>query len=224
MAAASAVAVTLGVSLPLALTAAAATTGPIGTAAGFEDNDGNLAIDTPGQMDWNGFAPLTWTGTAPFRQSTATASGWAFSGFEDAQKSSSDTGFAGGTKQDADCAAVIGTSAPNKDDLKRIYIATKTVNGHVFLMLAWERIPQNSTSASAHVGFEFNQGHTGCGPGSDGLVRRTAGDLLIVYDFAGGSSAPVLTVRTWVTSPQSACDIGSDTPRARGHPSTTADR
>ena len=90
---------------------------------------------------------------------------------------------------------MITAKAPNKDDLKRIYLAQKTVisiraavNDHVFLMLAWVRIPQNTTSASAHIGFEFNKGDSElpCGPG--GLVNRVAGDMLIVYDFEGGST------------------------------------
>jgi hypothetical protein len=182
-------------------------TGPIGTAAGFEDDDGNLVVNST--MDWNGFSPVTWTGTAPYQSSSTKVNGWQFTGLTDAQKSNSDTGFAGGTKQDKDCPSVTGSSAPNKDDLKRIYVAHKTVNNHIFLELAWVRIPQNTTSPSAHVGFEFNQGTTACAAGSDGLVQRTPGDMLIVYDFEGGStSTPTLTVRRWVTS--GTCEISSD--------------
>jgi Prealbumin-like fold domain len=192
----------------------AASGGPVGTAAGFEDDDGNLAPQAPINFDWNSFAPTTWTGTAPFRQSAKTTAGWSFVGLEDAQATNSDTGFAGGTKQDDACATVGGSKAPNKDDLKRIYLSTKTVSGHVFLELAWVRIPQNTTSASAHVGFEFNKSQTACGPASDGLVTRTAGDMLIVYDFEGGSATPVLTLRRWVTS--GACEVGSSSPPCWG--------
>jgi Prealbumin-like fold domain len=196
--------------LVLALTASA---GPIGAASGFEDDDGNLAVNST--FDWNGFSPVTWTGTAPYQTASKIASGWAFTGLTDDQKSNADTGFAGGTKQDKDCASVIGSSSPNKDDLKRIYLASKTVNGHVYLNLAWVRIKQNTTSPSAHVGFEFNQGTTPCGSGSDGLVQRTAGDMLIVYDFEGSSTdVPTLTVRRWVTS--GACEISSDSPPCWG--------
>jgi hypothetical protein len=198
--------------LAAAVLSIAVAAGSIGTAAGFEDDDGNLAPEAPINFDWNSFAPTTWTGTAPFRQAVDTAGDWEFNGLEDAQKTNSDTGFAGGTKQDADCAKVIGSSAPNKDDLKRIYIAHKTVNDHIYLMLGWVRIPQNSTSSSAHVGFEFNQSNTACGGNSDGLVKRTAGDMLIVYDFEGGSAAPVLTVRRWVTSPPAACEVSNNNP------------
>jgi hypothetical protein len=110
----------------------------------------------------------------------------------------------------------VGTGkAPNKDDLKRYYLANTTAaNGDIFLALAWVRIPQNTTSASAHVGFEFNQGDTPCGAGSDDLVERTAGDLLIVYDFEGGSANPVITLREWVTS--GACEVGSSDPPCWG--------
>ena len=191
----------------------AAAAGPIGTASGFEDDDGNLAVNTT--FDWNGFSPVTWAGTAPSQTASKTASGWAFTGLTDAQATSSDSGFGGGTKQDANCASVIGTKSPNKDDLKRIYLSSKTVSGHVYLNLAWMRIPQNTVNASAHVGFEFNQGTTACGAGSDGLVQRKAGDMLIVYDFEGSSAgAATLTVRRWVTS--GACDIGSDSPPCWG--------
>ena len=101
---------------------------------------------------------------------------------------------------------MIGAKAPNKDDLKRVYLSTKNVGGNIYLNLAWVRIPQNTTSASAHVAFEFNKGSTPCASG--GLVNRTAGDMLIVYDFEGGGGAPVLTLRRWVTS--GACEISSN--------------
>jgi hypothetical protein len=182
--------------------------GPVGNASGFEDDDGNLAPQAPINFDWNSFNPTTWTGTAPNRQSSKVVSGWTFKGIEDAQATGSDTGFAGGTKQDQNCASVIGAKAPNKDDLKRIYLSTKNVGGDIFLNLAWVRIPQNTTSASAHVAFEFNKGSTSCGAGSGGLVHRTAGDMLIVYDFEGGATTPTLTLRRWVTS--GACEISSN--------------
>lgn len=193
----------LGVILAMTIPAIA---GPVGTASGFEDDDGNLAVDAT--FDWNGFAPTTWTGTAPFRQSDKVASGWTFKGIEDAQATTSDTAFAGGTKQDNNCPTVNTGKAPNKDDLKRIYLSTKVVSGDTYLNLAWVRIPQNTTSPSAHIGFEFNKGSTPCGASSDGLVQRTAGDMLVVYDFEGGSAdTPVITLRRWVTS--GPCEVGS---------------
>jgi hypothetical protein len=185
----------------------AALAGPVGTLSGFEDDDGNLVDNPAAGIDWNSFNPTTWTGTAPNRVSNKTALGWTFLGLEDAQKTGSDSAFAGGTKQDDNCASVIGASAPNKDDLKRAYMATATVGGHVFLNLAWVRIPQQTTSSSAHVGFEFNKAISGNCAGASGLVNRTAGDMLVVYDFEGGGGDPVITLRRWVTS--GACEVGS---------------
>jgi hypothetical protein len=217
IAALAAVALTLGLTLPLAATAAASP-GPVGNNSGFEDDDGNLAVNST--FDWNGFAPTTWTGTAPYRTSDKTASGWHFGGFEDAQNTGTDSAFAGGVKQDNNCAATTTAKASNKDDLKRIYLASKSVpvSGqlHTFLNLAWVRIPQNTTSPSAHVAFEFNKGTTPCpAPNPFSLVQRTAGDMLIVYDFEGGSTdAPTLTLRRWVTA--GACEISNDSPPCWG--------
>jgi len=200
---------------------AAFATGPVGTASGFEDDDGNLAPDPTGlNFDWNSFAPVTWSphpATQPTREATATAGGWQFKGKEDWQATGADSAFAGGTKQDNNCASVISAKAPNKDDLKRIYLASKTdpTNGHVYLNLAWARIPQNTTSASAHIGFEFNQSNTPCVASQpNGLVQRTAGDLLIVYDFEGGTTEPVITLRRWITS--GTCEVGSNNPPCWG--------
>jgi hypothetical protein len=212
--------------------ASIATIGPVGTAANFEDNDGNLIVDPNGPtVDWNSFSPLTYTGTAPYQTASKVSNGWQVKALTDAQALTTDTGFAGGTKQDDNCATVKGGKAPNKDDLKRIYLAAKTdaTTGHTFLMLAWVRIPQNTTSPSAHVGFEFNQNQgtdsTGAnyapcaGTGHDGLVQRRAGDMLIVYDFEGSSTSnPTLSVRRWITS--GSCEISSDSAPCWG-PATT---
>jgi hypothetical protein len=189
--------------------------------AGFEGDDGNLAAANCGTaMDWNCFyadngatPPVrtspTWTGGAPYRNGSAIANGWTFTGIEDAQNDGNDTVFGGGVKQDNECPAVNeGPKPPNKDDLKRIYIANATVGGHVYLGLAWARIPQNTTSASAHVAFEFNQNDPDvaanqCPAGSDSLVKRSTangGDVLIVYDFEGGSDPAILKLLRWKTT------------------------
>ena len=168
--------------------------GAVGTASGFEDDDGNLTHETA--TDWNDFGPLSWSGTAPNQSATATANGWSFLGLTDAEVSSSDTAFKSGTKQDASCPILTPSSAPNKDDLARIYLATHTGSNpaHVYLTLAWERIKQNTPSADAHVAFEFHQGSAACANG-DGLVQRTEGDLLLFYDFQSGSAS--ISASTW---------------------------
>jgi hypothetical protein len=206
--------------LILAAAGIAAATGPVGTAAGFEDDDGNLIVDST--FDWNSFATATWNGTAPTRTSGTTVSGWTFRGLEDWQATTSDSAFAGGTKQDDACPTVITQKADNKADLKRIYLASKTGgNGHTYLMLSWVRIPQNTTSPSAHVAFEFNQGTTPCPAGSDGLVQRSEGDMLIVYDFEGGTTDnPSIGLSLWVTDPAAVCQIGSHSPPCWGTQAT----
>ena len=85
-----AVAVAMVASMALAVMAQAGTV----LASGFEANDGNLTVEST--FDWNGFAPTTWTGTAPYREAVKTASGWQFKGFEDAAVSTTDTAFSGG--------------------------------------------------------------------------------------------------------------------------------
>jgi hypothetical protein len=204
-----AVAVLALILLPLASAEA------VGNESGFEDDDGNLAPNPSGlNFDWNSFAPVTWTGTAPNRTAEKLFNGWSFDGIEDAQVTTSDNAFAGGTKQDDECATVITAKAPNKDDLKRVYFSSKTVAGHVYLNLAWVRIPQNTTSPSAHVAFEFNQSETLCGGSSDGLVERSTangGDVLIVYDFEGGATdTPTIRLSRWIGT--GTCEVSSHTP------------
>jgi Prealbumin-like fold domain len=191
----------------------------VGSESGFEDDDGNLAPNAAGlNFDWNSFVPTTWTGTAPNRASEKTVSPWSFDGIEDAQATTSDNGFAGGTKQDDECATVITAKAPNKDDLKRVYFASGTVNDHVYMNLAWVRIPQNTTSPSAHIAFEFNQSETACGGSSDGLVERSTtngGDVLIVYDFEGGATdTPTIRLSRWIGT--GACEVANHTPPCWG--------
>ena len=188
-----------------------ASAGPVSDAADFEGDDGNLIDDAQVGIDWNNFDPVQWSGgTAPYRTASKVDLGWEFTGIEDAQVDGTDTVFGGGTKQDDACAKVgTGPKPPNKDDLKRIYVASAVVGGKTYLALAWVRIPQNTTSASAHVAFEFNQSNTLCGGDSNGLVQRTPdnpattendGDMLVVYDFEGGTASPTLKLLRWQTT------------------------
>jgi hypothetical protein len=202
--------------------------GTVGNNAGFEDDDGNL-IDNSGNslIDWNTFDPVLWQPSptlTPTREADKTSNGFTFKGIEDWQATTSDSGFAGGTKQDDECATVGTAKAPNKDDLKRIYLATTTkdvvvspgvTESHTFLELAWVRIPQNTTSPSAHIAFEFNKDEKGTCDEPGGLATRSVGDMLIVYDFEGGASdTPRLTLRRWVDS--GACEVGSSSPPCWG--------
>ena len=182
--------------------------GPVSDAASFEGDDGNLARDVETNTDWNDFATVEWSGAAPYMSGVSEFDGWDFTGLTDAVVANSDTAFSGGVKQDDWCASTKGGKAPNKDDLERIYLASKTVDGDVILALAWARIPQNSTTASAHVAFEFNQGETLCAGST--LVQREAGDVLVVYDFEGGDAAPVLKLSRWLETEPADWDEAAD--------------
>jgi uncharacterized repeat protein (TIGR01451 family) len=155
--------------------------GSIADTTGFEDADGNLA-PSAGCTDWNSFSP-TWSGN----QGTATLGGLTFEGLTDPVNSSSDSIYSGGVKQDTVCPAVTTGNVNDKADLGRIYVATETLNGHVYLFLAWERQIDNTINSDVFVSFEFNQGKLACANG-DGFVQRTAGDLLFDYNFQSGNS------------------------------------
>src|SRR5579884_4291225 len=171
-----------GIGRTLAASSGCGASGTLADATGFEDADGNLAVDKAGCTDWNSFSP-SWSG----RVGTATLGGLTFYGLTDPVSSNSDNIYAGGVKQDTVCPAVTTGSADNKADLSRIYIATETLNGHVYLFLAWERAPQNTIESDVLVSFEFKQGKVACANG-DGFVQRTKGDLLLVYNFHSGNS------------------------------------
>jgi hypothetical protein len=226
-------------------------TGDLGATAGlaFADNDGNMETgpnspslysngatantDIAGQptFDWNSLEDhgLSWgTNTNGNQSGTGTDNGvskyggWQTLGITaPIGKASGQNSFAGGTKQDDNCPSVINQGVQNKDDLRAIYLAAKTLtsgplSGDKILNLAWERAPQNTTSASAHVAFEFNQNKlatSACGAGSDGLVNRSTangGDVLLVFDFTGGNTLPTLSISRWIAS--GTCQVGSDSP------------
>ena len=187
--------------------------GNVGVAAGFEDNDGNLIANdgTPPLTDWNSLS-TNWQGTAPYQNSTTSSGPFSLYAISDAV-GSNDSTYGGGVKQADNCPKTVVGSAPNKDDLARIYIAGRVggadpSNHDVYLFFAWVRAPQNTTSADAHVAFEFNQSTTPCANG-DGLVPRTTGDVLIVYNFQSGSAS--LAVATWTGS-----TWGPETPLSSG--------
>src|SRR5262249_5623010 len=156
-------------------------------------------------FDWNSFGPVTWTGTAPHLTTSKAMPPWQFLGLTDPANSQTDNVIQNGMKQDDNCPGVVQQKPSSKTDLLRAYFAYRTgTNGHLYVMLAWELIPQGNkegSQPSATVAFEFNQGTTPCdanpAPGvtGGGLVNRRPGDVLITYDF--GSGQPVLTARRW---------------------------
>jgi hypothetical protein len=155
----------------------------VGNLAGssFEGNDGNLVVNTAGNTDWANVAGRN-TGI-------------------DNPSGSTDNAFGQGTKEDVSNVTVVdGSIPPQKNDLTRFYEASSQAsNGDIFLDLAWERLVN---IGNANLDFEINQnptsGFTGSTTGSVTL-NRTAGDLLVTYDF-GGSGTPTLGLNTWLTA------------------------
>lgn len=129
---------------------------------------------------------------------------------------SPDSIFTGGSKeQDPDGWVFSSGSVPGKDDLTRLYFASDVASPtRAFLFLGFERLGV-SGNGDVHINFELNQSSATV-TNSKGTVipRRTAGDLLVVYDYDGGTSATSINIeiRLWVgdaLSGQWGPDIGS---------------
>ena len=159
----------------------------------FEGNDGNLVVNTAGNTDWAN-APNRVVGL-------------------DQPSGASDNAFGQGTKEDdPNVTVVTGSIPPNKNDLTRFYVGSEFANGSNYLYLAWERAVN---TGSANMDLEINQnptaGFTGTTTGPVTL-NRTAGDLLVSYDFSG-SGTPTLGLLKWVTSgPTSQCFSSNSLP------------
>jgi hypothetical protein len=147
----------------------------------FESTDGNLVLNTATNLDWV---------NAPNRVRKDEE----FSG-------GNDDSFGQGAKEDISCPTeVTGSIPPNKSNLSRFYVAHETaLNGHFYLYLAWER---TNVLGSANMDFEFNQSTTLCAnePAASAVPIRTAGDILVTFDFTNGGGNPVLGLLTWTTT------------------------
>ena len=158
----------------------------------FESTDGNLLVNTAGNKDWQN-APNLSVGTDILGKT--------------------DDSYTGGSKHDDICpTAGEGSIPPNKDDLTQLYVSSEIVGSDIFLYLGWERFLSKESSASAHMGFEFNQSTTACPAGSKNVLR-TPGDMLVIYDLEGGGQ-PVLTMMTWLTAlgPGDSCTVAQGPP------------
>src|SRR5215475_9173963 len=153
------------------------------TGSTFAGGDGNLLTNptTFGTTDWQNVAGLN-------------------AGF-DLPSGTTDNSFGQGTKEDnPNVSVVTGSIPPNKSDLTRFYEASEfsAVNNHNFLYLAWER---TNVLGSANFDFEINQ-KTQPDLTTTGAktLNRTAGDLLVTYDFTNGGGRPTIGLLRWLTS------------------------
>jgi hypothetical protein len=175
------------IAMLLSLSAIPAALATLSGGSTFESGDGNLIVNASGLHDWNNpVEPITCGNTIP---GTGTNCGL------DLVKNQGDNALGQGSKEDDQVPTVVfGSIPPSKDDLSRFYINKEHVGSNDFLYLAWER---SNLLGSAHMDFELNQSST---LSSNGVTPiRTAGDLLIDFDF-GGSGVPVLQKHTWITS------------------------
>ncbi len=164
------------------------------TGSTFAGGDGNLLTSptTFGTTDWQNVAGLN-TGV-----DTASGPG--------------DNSFGQGTKEDnANVTTVTGSIPPNKSDLTRFYEASEFAGNSNFLYLAWER---TNVLGSANMDFEINQATTpGLGSPGAHTINRTAGDLLVTFDFTNGGGRPTLGLLRWVTAgPASQCFASNSVP------------
>ncbi len=166
----------------------------------FESGDGNLAVNTAGNHDWNTpVEPILCPASAP---GVGTNCGL------DLVKSQQDDALGQGAKEDDEAPTVVhGSIPPSKDDLLRFYINKERIGGNDYLYLAWER---SNLLGSAHMDFELNQSSELSANGVTPL--RTAGDILIDFDF-GGSGVPVLAMHRWMTTGSAAdCEANNSLP------------
>ena len=108
--------------------------------------------------------------------------------------STDDSYSGGGPKEDDPCPSVdLSHAAPPKADLTKFWHGTDSdVPG--ILYLAWER---KSATGTLTVDFELNHNTTSCANGVNPV--REDGDLLVTYDFQGGTSIAV-EVREWLSA------------------------
>jgi hypothetical protein len=146
----------------------------------FESTDGNTPRDGAAPAhDWDSLAPAILVADKA-----------------DTPSGQNDESFVQGSKEDTAVPSIeTGSIPPNKSDLTRFRIATEKVGSFDFMYLAWNR---TNTLGSANMDFEFNQSATLTSNGKTPV--RTAGDLLVTFDFASGGNKVELGLARWSTS------------------------
>ncbi len=197
----------------------AAGAGAVLTGSSFDTSNGNLTPSAPTLHDWNpaGKPTAALNPLGPVEPITCPILGAGTNcGVDWVGNSAPDNSFTQGTKEDSeDVVVATGSIPPNKDDLSRFYInkerrnftgcapGTASPNTCDYLYLAWER---TAKLGSAHMDFEFNQEPVGnLITAGDVALNRTAGDLLVDFDF-GGSGPVGLVLHRWI--------VGTNTPSA----------
>jgi hypothetical protein len=190
----SAAALTIGIAIPSVSFAENASGCDFAATGTTESCSGPLAGSTFAGGDGNLVTSPTTFGTTDWQNVAGLSKGF------DKASGSGDNAFGNGTKEDSPNVTVVnGSIPPNKSDLTRFYEASETgTNGDNFVYLAWER---NNVLGSANMDFEINQAAqpdlTTTGAKT---LNRTAGDLLVTFDFTNGGGRPALGLLFWLTA------------------------
>jgi hypothetical protein len=162
------------------------TPGCLGSLGGsaFAGGDGNL------QASPSNFGSVDWTNVSALNHASDLPTG------------KNDNSFGQGTKEDDPNVTVVTGSIPNnKSDLTRFYESSETgSNNHTFLYLGWERA---NTLGTANMDFEINHSATPAFTASASgpiTINRTAGDLLVTFDFTNGGGRPSVAILRWLTA------------------------
>lgn len=116
-----------------------------------------------------------------------------------------DESFGNGAKENTAVPSVVdGGIPPNKSDLKSFGVFQEGSGGSGFLNLYWSRV--QDPTGTTNMDFEFNKRQ--CTPGTadgdctaNGMTpKRSAGDLLVIYDLSNGGTSPTLSLREWTGS------------------------
>lgn len=185
---------------------------------GFEI-DGNLQKDA-GAFDWanaGGSSGPTACSALAAGTSANVGGALALSCARDSATGTGDNSLSG-HEQDTSIQVVCGSIPNGKSDLSNFYVASQSATPagatrpHSFLYLGWTI---NSTGGSADMDFEFNQlsqpsvlqdGTAGraCPAGNGDTANvgatRSAGDLLVEYQFASGGNSVTVKLAQWITS------------------------
>jgi uncharacterized repeat protein (TIGR01451 family) len=162
-----------------------------GSPSGFESNDGNMTLDKSGNTDWNcfqganGFASLA-SGTPAGCAVTSGATQLTADGAGEVK-------WVNGNKFDTPCPALTTGNVLGKDDFTNVASFGEVAsNQDAFFYGATIRAVANGDS-SGNV--EFNQA---AGDGITTAGCRTAGDLLLAYDFSNGGTILDFHILTWI--------------------------
>lgn len=166
-----------------------------GSPSNFESHDGNMTLGASGNTDWNcfqgagGFATLasgTPTGCAKTSGATQVSA--------DLPTSVGEITWTKGQKFDILCPGIDTKSTPPKDDFTNVAEYQEfDGNGNLFFYGGAIRSTANGNTSGD---VEFNQ----AAGSAASFGCRTAGDLLIAYDFLNGGTSLDFHVLTWITA------------------------